>query len=112
VAEDSVSFLPALRNPGGRFERRGALVMQSGNGSYTVRDGRWKLCLAPGSGGLSAPRPGSPEEKNLPPLQLFDLQADPGERTNLQARHPDVVKRLTALLEQYRASGRSRGVTP
>ncbi len=112
MAEDSVSFLPALRNPGERLERRGALVMQSGNGSYTVREGRWKLCLAPGSGGLSAPRPGSPEEANLPPLQLFDLQADPGERTNLQARHPDVVTRLTAVLERYRASGRSRGVTP
>jgi arylsulfatase A len=112
MAEDSVSFLPALRNPAGGFERRGALVMQSGNGSYTVRAGRWKLCLAPGSGGLSAPRPGSPEEKELPPVQLFDLQADPAERTNLQARHPDVVTRLTALLDQYRASGRSRGLAP
>lgn len=108
MAEDSVSFLPALRNPGGGFARRGALVMQSGNGSYTVRDGRWKLCLAPGSGGLSAPRPGSPEEKGLPPVQLFDLQEDPRERTNLQARHPEIVTRLTALLDEYRASGRSR----
>jgi arylsulfatase A-like enzyme len=112
MAEDSVSFLPALRNPAGGFERRGALVMQSGSGSYTVRAGRWKLCLAPGSGGLSAPRPGSPEEKDLPPVQLFDLQDDPVERTNLQARHPDVVTRLTALLDHYRAAGRSRGLAP
>ena len=82
--------------------------MQSGNGSLAIREGRWKLCLAPGSGGLSSPRPGSVEEKGLPPVQLFDLEADPQERTNLQAAHPDIVQRLTSLLETYRATGRSR----
>jgi hypothetical protein len=41
-------------------------------------------------------------------VQLYDLDADPGETTNLQARHADVVKRLTERLEAYRASGRSR----
>ena len=90
------------------FERRGAIVMQSGNGSLAIREGRWKLCLAPGSGGLSAPRPGSAEEQGLPPVQLFDLEADPVEKTNLQAGRPDIVRRLTALLESYRRSGRSR----
>ena len=89
-------------------ERRGAIVMQSGNGSLAIREGRWKLCLAPGSGGLSAPRPGSAEEQGLPPVQLFDLEADPVEKTNLQAAHPDIVRRLTSLLESYRRSGRSR----
>jgi arylsulfatase A-like enzyme len=108
AGEDSVSFLPALRRPAEPFERRSALVMQSGNGSLAIRDGRWKLCLAPGSGGLSEPRPGSPEERDLPPVQLFDLDADPGETTNLQGKHPDIVRRLTARLESYRASGRSR----
>lgn len=108
AGEDSVSFLAALRRPDGPFERQAALVMQSGNGSLAIRDGRWKLCLAPGSGGLSAPRPGSPEERELPPVQLFDLDADPRETTNLQAKHPDVVSRLTARLESYRTSGRSR----
>ena len=108
AGEDSVSFLPLLRQASSSFERRGAIVMQSGNGSLAIREGRWKLCLAPGSGGLSSPRPGSAEEQGLPPVQLFDLDADPVEKTNLQAKHPDIVRRLTALLEEYRKSGRSR----
>jgi arylsulfatase A-like enzyme len=108
MAEDSVSFLPVLRKPGAPFDRGAALVMQSGTGLFAVREGTWKLCLSPGSGGLSAPRPGSPEEKDLPPVQLFDLQADPREIRNLQAEHPDIVRRLRERLESYRAAGRSR----
>jgi arylsulfatase A-like enzyme len=107
-AEDSVSFLTVLRNPAATFDRGAALVMQSGPGFFAVREGKWKLCLAPGSGGLSAPRPGSPDENTLPPVQLFDLQADPGETRNLQAEHPDIVKRLRDRLEADRAAGRSR----
>jgi arylsulfatase A-like enzyme len=108
AGEDSVSFLPVLRRPGAAFDRGTALIVQSGDGSFAVREGRWKLCLAPGSGGLSAPRPGSAEERGLPPVQLYDLDADPGETKNLQAEHPDIVQRLTARLEAYRAAGRSR----
>jgi arylsulfatase A-like enzyme len=108
AGEDSVSFLPALRTPGIVSERPVAMVMQSGNGSLAIRDGRWKLCLAPGSGGLSAPVPGSPDEQRLPPVQLFDLDADPGERQNLQDKHPEVAQRLTTLLETYRTTGKSR----
>jgi arylsulfatase A-like enzyme len=108
AGEDSVSFLPVLRKPEAAIERPVPMVVQSGNGSLAIRDGRWKLCLAPGSGGLSAPVPGSPDEQRLPPVQLFDLDADPAERTNLQDKHPDIVQRLTTLLETYRKAGRSR----
>ena len=38
----------------------------------------------------------------LPPVQLFDLEADIGEKTNVQDKHPEVVARLTRLLETVR----------
>lgn len=64
-----------------------------------VRAGRWKLFL--------------PLEKRLvslngatiaSPAELYDLEADIGETTNVVAKHPDVVKRLTGLAEQARVS--------
>jgi len=62
-----------------------------------VRSGRWKLHL---------PRP---PQRNVPlgaeiaraPM-LFDLEADLGETTDVAARHPDVVGRLTVLAEKAR----------
>jgi hypothetical protein len=37
------------------------------------------------------------------PLSLFDLDADPGEKVNVLEKHPDVVKRLLAIVESARA---------
>jgi len=106
AGEDSVSFLPALLDAAPRPLRE-ALVHHSINGSFAIRQGRWKLALCPDSGGWSAPRPGSREARNLPPVQLYDLSADIGEQTNLQGQHPEVVARLRRLLEEYVARGRS-----
>jgi arylsulfatase A-like enzyme len=105
AGEDSVSFLPTLR--GEPAAGRTGLVMHSVNGSFAVRDGAMKLCLCPGSGGWSAPRPGRDPVAGLPPVQLFDLAADPAERTNLAASQPQSVERLTAGLEKWLADGRS-----
>jgi arylsulfatase A len=35
-------------------------------------------------------------------LSLFDMEADPGETTDVAAAHPDVVQRLTALADAMR----------
>jgi uncharacterized sulfatase len=94
----------------------------------TVRDARWKLhVLAPRDNFASLDKPGerwidprgpdgvtilAPHEQYQPgahpglrtgdaskPLQLFDLQADPGEQHDVAAQHPDVVARLKALFD-------------
>lgn len=110
AGEDSVSLLPALGLSQGPV--RQSVVMHSVNGSFAIRDGRWKLCLCPGSGGWSVPRPGRDDASKLPPVQLFDLSADVGERANRQGEHADVVERLTKQLEKYVADGRSTPGTP
>ena len=77
------------------------------NGSFAVRQGDWKLELCADSGGWTAPAPGSAEAKLLPDTQLYNLSSEIAETNNLQAKHPAVVARLTKLLEQYIANGRS-----
>ena len=42
------------------------------------------------------------------PGQLYDLSRDLGETKNLYKRHPEVVRRLSELLEKYKREGRSR----
>lgn len=105
AGEDSVSILPALLGED-REPLREAIVHHSINGSFAIRQGNWKLALCGDSGGWSAPTPDRPGP-GLPDVQLFDLEADPSERRNVYREHPDIVKRLSALLEKYVAEGRS-----
>lgn len=110
AAEDSVSFLPALMGKTGDPLRE-AIVHHSITGAFSIRQGNWKLDLCPGSGGWSEPRPGR-EPKDAPRIQLYDLSDDIGEKNNVQARHPEIVARLTKLLENYVADGRSTPGAP
>ena len=111
AAEDSVSILPALLGTADRPLRE-AVVHHSINGSFAIRRGKWKLELCPDSGGWSDPRPGREAAAHLPPVQLYDLNTDIGERDNVQAEHPEVVAELTELLEEYVATGRSTPGAP
>ena len=106
AGEDSVSFLPALLGKATTPVRE-ALVFHSINGSFAIRQGRWQLELCPDSGGWSAPKPGSQEAQGLPPVQLYDMAKDVGERTNEYEKHPEIVAQLTKLLEKYVADGSS-----
>ena len=106
AGEDSVSMLPVLAGAKHMAPLREAVVHHSINGSFAIRQGPWKLCLCPDSGGWSDPKPGK-APAGSPAFQLFDLQADPAETTNVVAAHPDVVKRLGALMKSYVETGRS-----
>lgn len=89
----------------------------------TVRNARWKLHVLPGRDRIVAPLPAgqrwidprgpdgvtiiAPYEQSQPTehpglrtgdpphaMQLFDLQADPGEQHDVSAAHPDVIAQL------------------
>jgi len=106
AAEDSFSILPALLGESGKPTRQ-SVIHHSINGSFALREGDWKLELCAGSGGWSAPRPGSPGEKGLPDTQLYNLKTDIAEKDNLQGSHPEIVTKMTAELEHIVTTGRS-----
>lgn len=109
AAEDSVSFLPVLT--GNKAQVRSSLVNHSINGSFAIRQGPWKLCLCPDSGGWSDPKPGK-APAGSPPFQLFNLDHDPAETTNLYAEHPEIVQQLASLLKSQVLLGRSTPGAP
>ncbi len=102
---DSVSLLPLFR--GDDQPVRTEVVHHSLSGRFAIRRGKWKLVLCPGSGGWCPPTDAEATAQNLPNLQLYDMAADPGETTNLEAKHPDVVEELTQHLQQLVDRGRS-----
>ncbi|MBM3822501.1 MAG: arylsulfatase [Verrucomicrobia bacterium] len=103
---DSFSFADLL---GGKREgpKRGHLIHHSIDGSFGVREGRWKLLLCGGSGGWSEPKPGSDSEKQLPRKQLYDLESDPGESRNRIADYPEMANALERQLQRWVQNGRS-----
>lgn len=111
AGEDSVSNLSVWHGGALDSALREATVHHSIDGSFAIRCGSWKLEMCPGSGGWSSPKPG-PECDGLPPIQLYDLNADIGERENVADQHPEVVARLQQLLTQYVRNGRSTKGTP
>lgn len=104
--EDSVSFLSLLEDAAAE-PTRNSIITQSINGSFAVRDGKWKLALCPGSGGWSEPRPGRTDMSAFSPVQLFDLATDPGEQNNLAEEEPERVKKMTAALQSMIDQGRT-----
>ena len=106
AAEDSVSLLPTLL---GKSEdpMHEVAVHQSGNGQFAVRKGKWKLLLCRGSGGWSPPREPDAAKQGLPMVQLYDLDSDRKETTNLQSAHPELVEEITADLKRIIEEGRS-----
>ena len=125
---DSISFADLLHRPESLGKRQN-LVMQSVS-SFVVRDGKWKLCLCPGSGSnLSSdngngndPMPvvawrkalkgfkGKLNESDFmrgPFVQLFDLSNDLHEDINLSTKYPDKVEQMITLLKAQIENGRS-----
>ena len=106
AAEDSYNILPALLGESRDTPIREAVVHHSGSGFFAIRQGKWKLVTRLGSGGWTKPRSAKPKPGG-PKGQLYDMEDDLAEQHNLWLERPDIVERLTTLLEKYQAEGRS-----
>lgn len=84
---DGISLLPVLLGRPAPPEHE-ALYWEyhSQGGAQAVRLGRWK-----GVRNKVTHNPGAP-------LELYDLEKDPAETTDVAAVHPDVVRRVTAIM--------------
>jgi arylsulfatase A len=98
AGEDSFSLLPLIS--GTENPVRDHAVSTSISGMPSIRQGPWKLILGAGSGGWS---PGGDSE----PVQLYDLDNDPGETNNLAGTMPARVSEMKDLMEKIIFEGRS-----
>ena len=111
AGEDSFSFLPTLTGAG--KSARDAVVHHSITGAFAIRQGPWKLALCPGSGGWSAPRDPAARQQGFPDTQLYRIaDGDLAEEKNVAAQNPEIVARLTQLLEKFVADGRTTPGAP
>jgi arylsulfatase A len=112
-ATDSFDILPAmLGTQAPKKSIRPHLLTQSFRGEFQIRKGKWKYLDHKGSGGNNYDR-GQMKEYALTetapeaPGQLYDLEKDPGETTNLFFKAEAKRKELQALLKKLKESGRS-----
>jgi len=123
-APDSLNELPALL--GQATMGRQTLVEEAD--VLAIRDGQWKLVDRSQRPGAHPPPPHPqvtnphiiarreriehqhmPWAKDYPtaPLELYNLESDPEETTNIAALHPDIVDRMRKQLANLRAAGHS-----
>jgi arylsulfatase A len=95
---DGKDIWPLMAGEAGAKSPHEQYVLMHGPG--TVRSGKWKFYPWPeGSGGRRKKKGKKPADPTLaatdkPKVQLYDTVADIGEKTNLAAQYPDIVKRL------------------
>ncbi|MBL9213483.1 MAG: sulfatase-like hydrolase/transferase [Opitutaceae bacterium] len=86
---DGVDLLPFLDGQKNGAPHARLFWRMDGGEAFAVREGQWKWFRT---------------YQNAP--QLYDLAADPGEKNNLAATHPDVAARLSAAAAEW-----NRGLT-
>ena len=108
--EDSVSFFPAFKGEPIETDREG-LIHHSISGHFAYRTKQWKLILARGSGGWSSPTE-KQVPKDAPEGQLYRMDIDAQEQTNLYLSEPKKVADLLAKLTRDVNSGRTTDGAP
>ncbi|NNE91090.1 MAG: arylsulfatase [Verrucomicrobiales bacterium] len=124
---DSVNALSALTENPEEPIREHLLLAAKDRSHLSIRKGKWMFIDAQAGGGFTAAKRGAhafggPKaitfvgrensdiadgkiKPGAPPAQLYDLESDLEQTTNLYEQHPEVVKELRTLLDSYRAAG-------
>jgi arylsulfatase A len=111
AGEDSYNLYPALISDNFDREIRGAVIHHSVTGHFAIREGKWKLNMLRGSGGSLKPRFIEPTAGEAI-YELYNMEEDPGETTNLYFQHPDIVEILTAKITKIVEDGRTTPGAP
>lgn len=105
---DGLDVWPLIAGaPGAKNPHEAYFFYYGNNELQAVMNGRWKLYL-PHTYRTLAGRPGGrdgaqvPYERRQIGTELYDLENDVSERTDVATRHPDVVRQLEALAEKAR----------
>lgn len=93
AGEDSINMLPAFEHATSE-PIRNAIVHHDRWGRFAIRQEPWKLVILA-------------EKDKEPDLQLYNIDEDAGETTDVSDAHPDRVESLLALLNDCVAKGRS-----
>ena len=124
---DSISAMPAFKGASAKEHSRQEAVF-GGSFGLAVRQGDWLLIPKQGSGGLTTKEAdkhwwldlkelglknsdyddAGKLKPNAPAGQLYNMRTDPNQRMNAYNEHPDIVKRLNALLQRTKKAAKSR----
>lgn len=120
---DSINVLPALVGEPDSALRETLVISPNKPTHLSIRKGKWMYIPAQGSGGFKG-KPGTHGaggptcisfvgnensdivagkiKKGAPPAQLYDLESDVNQTTNLYRQYPEVVQEMKALLAKHR----------
>lgn len=112
---DGRNIWPLIAGEDGAESPQEAYFMYYGKQLQAVRSGKWKLHFPHGyrtMAGKPGGTGGIPTKYSQAKIgkELFNLEADIGETTDVASQHPEVVARLTALANEMRKDLGDNGV--
>ncbi|MGJ8654377.1 MAG: sulfatase family protein [Opitutaceae bacterium] len=127
---DSVDMLPALLDSPTESLRKELLLSPFKSSHLAIRKGKWMYIGTQGAGGFGGRKPGSHTfagpaaaayigrdnsdimngriKADAPPAQLYDLDNDLQQTTNLYNDYPEVVEEMAALLKTYQPARKKK----
>ncbi len=106
LGRDSHALQPLFRkSTRDQFTRECTVSVSRFNAHFAIQQGPWKLILLRDPVGVCEQAPWREGRLGPSTPELFNLATDLGEYHNVYDQHPEVVQRLTALLESEEGSG-------